>query len=157
MDAIAAACADMLRTNITDLRVTVTGLGDEALNWTPAPETNSIAVLVAHAVSATRALINSALAGEMDRPRYLAEERTPAFNTKDATEASLLALVDGLTATAERLETGPAAAYGETVAIIGDPSAPVRSRAWNLIHAIEHLREHIGHAQVTRQLWEAKG
>lgn len=155
MDAIAAACADMLRINIADLRATVAGLSDDALNWTPAPETNSIAVLAAHAVTATRALVNAALAGEMDRPRYLAEERTPAFNTKDATEAGLLALVDGLSATADQLE-GSAVDYAGTITILGDPNAPVRTRAWNIIHAIEHLREHVGHAQVTRQLWEAK-
>ena len=30
----------------------------------------------------------------------------------------------------------------------------VVSGAWALIHALEHLREHMGHAQLTRQLWE---
>lgn len=157
MDAIAAACADMLRTNIADLRATIAGMSDEGINWTPAPETNSIAVLVAHAVSATRALIDAALVGEMDRPRYLAEERTPAFNTRDATASGLLTLVDGLGATADRVQGGATVDYAGTITIHGDPSAPVRTRAWNLIHAIEHLREHIGHAQVTRQLWEACG
>jgi uncharacterized protein DUF664 len=28
---------------------------------------------------------------------------------------------------------------------------------WALLHAIEHLREHVGHAQLTRQLWDARG
>ena len=26
--------------------------------------------------------------------------------------------------------------------------------AWALLHAIEHLREHVGQMQLTRQLWE---
>jgi hypothetical protein len=25
---------------------------------------------------------------------------------------------------------------------------------WALIHAVEHLREHVAHAELTRQLWE---
>ena len=28
--------------------------------------------------------------------------------------------------------------------------------AWALIHALEHLREHIGHVGLTRQLWESQ-
>jgi hypothetical protein len=26
--------------------------------------------------------------------------------------------------------------------------------AWALMHALEHLREHLGHMALTRQLWE---
>jgi hypothetical protein len=32
----------------------------------------------------------------------------------------------------------------------------VVSGAWGLLHAIEHLSEHVGHAQLTRQLWERR-
>src|SRR3569832_1756812 len=96
MDPITAACVDMLRTNVADLRATVDGLSAEALNWTPAPETNSIAVLVAHAVTATHRLSESAITGTFDRGRYLAEERTPAFATTAAGPTDLLARIDSL-------------------------------------------------------------
>jgi hypothetical protein len=29
--------------------------------------------------------------------------------------------------------------------------------SWAVLHAIEHLREHIAHVGLTRQLWEARG
>jgi hypothetical protein len=31
------------------------------------------------------------------------------------------------------------------------------SAAWALIHAVEHLREHVAHAELTRQLGEEAG
>ena len=30
------------------------------------------------------------------------------------------------------------------------------SAAWALLHALEHLREHVAQASLTRQLWEAR-
>jgi len=34
--------------------------------------------------------------------------------------------------------------------------AEVVAGAWALLHAVEHLSEHSGHAQLTRQLWERR-
>src|SRR5262245_39911445 len=128
MDPITAACADMLRTNIADLRATVEGLSAEAVNWAPAPETNSIAVLVAHAVTATHRLAESALTGTFDRARYLAEERTPAFAITGADAAGLLARIDGLAAFADRLAAEVAGPdYAATVSIVGDATALPRT------------------------------
>jgi len=156
MDAITAACLDMLSTNAADLRATVNGLSAEALNWTPAPETNSIAVLVNHAVTATHRLVESALTGTMNQGRYRAEERTPAFATTGADAAGLLARIDLLDETIAMLTAGgDAADYAGEIRWIGDDGGP-RTRAWSLIHALEHLREHVGHAQLTRQLWQAR-
>lgn len=156
MDSVIAAVEKMLRENIDDLRETITGLDSAALNWSPAPEVNSIAVLTAHAVSATRALSESAIDGRMNREKYMAEERTPAFATREATAEQLLALVTGLEGLADRLALVPPAAYsGEEITYEGPPGES-RTRAWSLLHAIEHLREHIGHAQLTRQLYEAR-
>lgn len=155
MGPVIAAVHSMMGTNATELRALVEGLPPEALNWQPAPETNSIAVLVAHAVTATVRLTDSALTGVFDRPRYLEAERTPAFATQAGSAAELAAMVDGLDALLARLETeGTDAALAGPVQYIGADAGP-RSRAWNLLHAVEHLREHIGHAQLTRQLWES--
>jgi hypothetical protein len=48
---------------------------------------------------------------------------------------------------AGRIETAPWRAYG--------PDEPVTA-AWALLHALEHLREHVGHAQLTRQLMDER-
>ncbi len=156
MEPVIAAVHDTLKDNAAELRTVVQGLPPEALNWQPAPETSSLAVLVAHAVSATVRLVDSALTGTFDRPRYLADERIPAFATHATDAAGLAAMVDRLDALLARLAAaGSDAALAGPVTYIGDAPAP-RTRAWNLIHAVEHLREHIGHAQLTRQVWEQR-
>jgi hypothetical protein len=153
MDPVTAAVHDMITTSSKELRETVAGLDGNALNHIPTPETNSISVLVAHAVSATCWLVDAALTGQMDRGRYLREDRSTAFATRDAEQDRLLALVDNLDRMLDRLAAeGPRVDYAGDVAYTGDEQGPPRTRAWSLIHAAEHLREHVGHAQLTRQL-----
>lgn len=152
MSATIAAVVDMLRTNAGELREAVKGLTTSQLDHTPAPDTSSIAVLTAHAVTATRALTAAALTGSMDFLRYRAEEREPAFETHGADEAHLLGMIDQLDRAIDRVEReGAAIDLGGLVEYPGTDRPPVL-RAWALIHALEHLREHVGHAQLTRQL-----
>jgi|DewCreStandDraft_1066081.scaffolds.fasta_scaffold00088_33 hypothetical protein len=152
MDPFSAAAYDIIQTSIQDLRATVADMGREALNRAPAPDTNSIAVLVAHAVTSAKTLLDAALTGRMDRGHYMGTVRPAAFATRDADAAALLALLDDLARTAERLTTeGVRADYAAPVAYIGGEGPP-RTRAWCLLHAVEHLREHVGHAQLTKQV-----
>jgi hypothetical protein len=153
MDPVTAAVHDMITTSSKELRETIAGLDENALNRAPAPETNAISVLVAHAVSATCWLVDAALTGQMDRGRYLREDRSAAFATRDAEEDRLLAIVDNLDRLLDRLAAeGPSVDYAGSVTYTGAEQGPARTRAWSLIHAAEHLREHVGHAQLTRQL-----
>ncbi len=155
MDPMTAAVCDMLGVCVGDLRTTVAGVDTDSLNRAPAPGANSIAVLVTHAVTATRWLVDAALTGRMDRERYRREDRTPAFATKDADAARLLALIDDLEATAARLAAeGGKVDYAGAVEFEHAYEDGPRTRAWSLIHALEHLREHVGHAQLTRQVIE---
>ncbi len=152
MDAFSAAAYEMIQTSVQDLRATVRGMERDALNRAPAPETNSIAVLVTHAVTSAKMLLDAALTGRMDRGHYMGTVRPAAFATRDADAAALLALLDDLARTAERLTTeGGRADYAAPVEYIGGEGPP-RTRAWCLLHAVEHLREHVGHAQLTKQL-----
>ncbi len=153
MDPFSAAAYEMIQTSIQDLRATVAGMDRAALNRAPAPETNSIAVLVAHAVTSATTLLEAALTGRMDRGHYMGTVRPAAFATRDADAADLLAQLDDLARTAERLTTeGARADYAAPVVYIGGAEGPPRTRAWCLLHAVEHLREHVGHAQLTKQL-----
>lgn len=157
MDPLTAAVQDMLRTSSADLRATVAGLDAATLNRAPAPDASSLAVLVEHAVSATRALVTSALTGRMDRQRYLTEERAAAFATRDADMPRLLASVDELDRLIDSLVTrAPGDGYAGDVVFEGGAETAPRTRLWSLVHAVEHLREHVGHAQLTRQLLEAE-
>ncbi len=156
MDPLIAAARALLSVGAADLRTTVAGLGTDGLNWSPAPETNSIAVLTAHACTSAMAHAESALTGRFDYGRYTAEERTPAFALTSATEAQVLAFLDRFDTFIARLgDAGPIADPGGAV-VVGE-GYPPRTRAWSLIHAVEHLREHVGHAQLTRQIYLDRG
>jgi len=137
------------------LRRAVGDLPAEGLNWRPAnPEdTNTIAVLVTHAMHSTRVLLTMAAGlppAERDRPAEFAA-------VADGPE-SLLALIDGLAA-----EHGRLLEVCEGV----DWSAPRRRRRDDgstsemtageaLLFAVTHLRGHADEAALTRHLWRAR-
>jgi uncharacterized damage-inducible protein DinB len=128
----------------------IVGSSPELLNWRPAGEdTNTIAVLAVHAVTSTRWWLSVAITGqapERDRP---AEFRTTVSNAKE-----LLAIFDPMAAECRKLLSS------EDPLDLGasrtDPreGGSTTTVAWALIHAIEHLQEHVAHAELTRQMWE---
>ena len=154
-DPTVTAARDLFEGSFGGLRRAIEGLPAEGLNWRPAGEdTNPIAVLAAHAMGSARSWLAVAFGAplpERDRP---AEFRTVAG---DATE--LLTHVDGVAADCRSLFDAAVFEPGtmrtsHTRSSSGD--AEVVTSAWALLHAVEHLSEHSGHAQLTRQLWERR-
>ena len=157
MDPITAATHLMLTACAADLRKTLTGMGDADLNRAPAPEANSVAVILAHAVAATKASIEAALSGRLDRRAYMAE-RPAAFATSGATGEWARAQLADLDAAIARLEGATLTdELGRVADLLGATDMPLRTRAWWLIHGLEHLREHLGHTQLTEQVLKASG
>jgi len=123
----------------------IAGLPDDALNWRPGPETNSLAVLVIHTWSAAEAWMARAGGHEIVRDR----------------DAEFRMTADGATLTALIRERA-ASVRAATSALRPDEFAVMRTRpngetfptAYCLIHALEHTQEHLGQALLTRQLWE---
>jgi hypothetical protein len=146
------AAAQIVDESLQGMRQAIAGLPPEALGWRPAgDDTNPLAVLVAHAMHSTRWWLSIALGAEVpsrDRP---SEFRTTAG---DATE--LLTFFDEMAADCRSLlgAEGPF----EPGAVRADPRTEndTKTAAWALIHAVEHLQEHVGHASLTRQLWDAR-
>ena len=153
MDALTEAAETAVREACRDLRAAIEGLETDLLARPPAPETSSLAVLVRHAATSTRTLLGAAATGRINRQRYRDEERTPAFENRPAAERDLREVLDSLEADAARLlaET-PMDRLGEQVIPEGPVPGDPATRAWMLLHAVEHLREHVGHAQLTRQV-----
>jgi hypothetical protein len=147
------AARDVVEESLDALERAIADPPPELVNWRPAGEgTNPLAVIAVHAVTSTRWWLSVALTGdppERDRP---AEFRTVVA---DATE--LRSLVDPLIADCrELLATDDAYDPG---AVRTDPRSGAGSEgsvtaAWALLHAAEHLREHVAHAELTRQVWE---
>ena len=122
----------------------------ERLNARPAGDgSNSLAVIAVHALSSTRswlALATGAPLPDRDRPsefRAVADDRFLAWVRDVAGECrALLPRAGGFDPS--RTATAP----WRSGALADEPV----TAAWALLHALTHLREHVGHAQLTRQL-----
>ncbi len=147
---IGAAVFERLTALHAGLESALEGLPPEALDWTPGPGFNSLAVLITHATGAERYWIGDVAAGHASGRVREAEFQVQALSA-DALRARL----------AETL-----AFCGSTLAELGDGrlaekrTSPRDGRtfsvAWCLAHALEHTALHTGHAQLLRQLWEQR-
>ncbi|MEP7060007.1 MAG: DUF664 domain-containing protein [Actinomycetota bacterium] len=152
-DPTIAAARDILGDALEELRTPLEGCSAEELNQPPTPDANGLAVLATHALGSTRSWLSLAVGApppERDRDaEFLVVVQDPAafLATFDRAAAECRALLD----TDEPFESSlPVQAMWGTY--LG--AEPVTA-AWALLHAMEHLREHVGHAQLTRQLQTA--
>jgi hypothetical protein len=142
--------------DLKDLRAAVDGLPGEVLDWKPAGEdTNSIAVLVTHVLHSTRSWLSVAVGAPLPE-----RDRDSEFRVHADDPAALIALIDDftsqITALLNSTDEVDWAANRKSHAR-PDPSLPDYVPAsWAALHAIEHLREHVAHVGLTRQLWEAR-
>ncbi|MDW8060994.1 MAG: DinB family protein [Thermomicrobium sp.] len=150
--AVRTEVAATLREQHAVLRDLVRGLDPTVLNWTPGPEMNSLAVLIAHLLDAERYLVAAAVQEAVERDR----ERWFRYAAPD--DATLLTLIDQVEeesfARLERLTV-------ETLTREWTPPNDRLGRRFTglrwLLHAIGHNREHLGQALLTRQLAAQQG
>jgi uncharacterized damage-inducible protein DinB len=136
-----------LRQQVRDL---VAGLPAEALNWRPLPGSddhamNSLAVMAAHVAGAEHFWIAEVIAGyptTRDRPAEFAtqvDSPNPLLEWLDQVGAETRAVFSRLTA-ADLEESREA--WGKPVTV-----------RWGILHVIDHTSLHLGHMQITYQLW----
>lgn len=125
-------------------------LPQAALDWSPGPEMNSIAVLAAHVAGSERYLIGDTIAQESSN-----RDRPAEFSTSTVEGAALKA----------RLAASLEHARGvlETLTVQDLEAERIFPRdgrqvtvTWCLTHALQHTALHTGHMQITRQLWEQR-
>ena len=156
MEAIKAAARQILDQCCEDLRITLNGLDDALLTREPAPETSSIATLVRHAASSTRFMLSCAATGSGARVHYRAVVRPSAFENKPSAADELIGIVDELEEEGRRLIAQiPAEGLDARVEVDDASADEPPTRAYMFVHALEHLREHVGHTQLTRQVLTA--
>lgn len=137
------------------LRDALEGMPPEMADWTPAANTNSVNVLVAHSIAATRFFVGLGSGRPGSIKRYRSEDRARAFEARGSTPAELISAVEAF---ARELEELLAA---------GTPEDLQRVNSWRdegeteveptgveaLFRAVGHLREHVGQVQLMRDLW----
>ncbi len=154
-DPVFTAARAILDETLAGLRSAVEGASPDLLNRRPAGEdTNTIAVIVTHALHGTRAWLSLATAVAppvRDRP---AEFRTIAEDTD-----GFLTIVDALAADCRSLleteEPFDPTRTGTAPWRSGAGADEPVTAAWALVHAFEHLGQHTAHAQLTRQILDA--
>lgn len=151
-DPLLAAARVTLDGSLRELRKALDGADAATLNAAPAgADSSSLAVLGVHALASTRSWL--ALATQAPLPP---RDRPSEFQTIVEDPASFLAAMDETADICRRLLTDVDAIDPAAVATApwrsgAEAEQPVTA-AWALLHALDHLREHVGHAQLTRQL-----
>jgi hypothetical protein len=147
VEPVVAKITEQFKVVHDEFRKEVRGMDTESLNWKPAPETNSIAVLVVHT-----------LGSEAEVYRIVAN--VPSERDRDAefkvaeTEADLLAHLDAADSLIDELAAQITASDLET-SRPRRQNPPETGLHW-LVTNYGHAREHLAHIQLTKQLLAAQ-
>ncbi len=126
----------------------VDGLPEEALNWRPGnEETNSVAQLIRHVTSVQNVLLARALGESVTHNHEQSLRNDPA--TKEELRGLL---ADAKARKDEQLTRLDGMDMSE---MLPGRDRPVL-RAHYIIHTADHGQEHLGHAELTKQLWEQR-
>lgn len=131
---------------------TIAGLNDEAVNWKPpAPGANSLLVLVTHALASAEDHVVGKGAGKTVVRNRDAEFATTGGSGHLAARAAAVRrrIDEALVGLEGRLDEEREPPVGKWPT----PRGTVRDR---LIHSISHTAEHVGHAQLARDLYNAR-
>ncbi len=151
-DPILTSARAVLRESCADIHTAIDGLPTDALNWRPTPDdTNSIAVLAIHSLTSTRHWLSVAV----DEP-LPSRDRDAEFEATARDSAELLHFVDSATAVCLSLIDEERVVDWSALRDHLDYGDRQMFAAWALLHALEHLREHVGQISLTRQLWEQR-
>lgn len=148
MEPIMLELADRLAEMHNFIERAIADLPDEALVWSPGRDMNTLAVLVVHTLGAERYWIGD-VAGEEPSGRVRAAE----FETPGISAAELLERARETLAHSRSVLNRLTASDFEVVREVGEDSRRL-TVAWAVLHALEHTALHVGHIQLTRQLWD---
>ncbi len=151
MEAFFADYLERLQVLDRDFIATFDDLPDEALDWIPGEAMNSFVILVVHVTASARYWIGDAAMGEPS-DRHRSEEFQAQGLSRDALKARFAALEAYTRGAMQRLNVGDFAALRPVQNSAGENYQVTVGYA--LLHALEHTGLHLGHAQITRQLWQ---
>ena len=151
------AALSVSRDSFAMLAAALEGLPDEALSWRPeAANSNSIAVLATHCVTSARFWLGlgAGQVGSIDD--YRRRFRAPSFEVAGAAGGELMGEFEAVLA--ELADVMSQGTDSHLTAGIGWPEDQSLkfTGAEALFRSVGHLREHVGQAQLMRDLWLAQ-
>ena len=126
------------------------GLPKEALDWRPISgegelATNSLGVMATHLTGSEAFWMKEIIGGQSIR-----RDRDAEFVVKGLGFAELLAKLEAAAKDTQEILSSLTPSQLEETRKFRDRIVMVR---WAILHVIEHFAMHIGHMQLTRQLW----
>jgi uncharacterized damage-inducible protein DinB len=126
------------------------GLGSEALNWEPpVKDTNSLYQLITHVTGSDGFWLLSIIGGQT-----VQRDRAAEFLASGSDLNSVRALIESNSARSNEVLRKLTA---DDLARVHETNLGKRDGRWCIMHIIEHWSRHVGHAELTKQLWEAMG
>ena len=134
----------------SQVRAVIADLPADALNWRPLPGVNdhamnSLAVLAAHVAGAEHFWIAEVVGGYPQT-----RDRPAEFVTEVDGPDDLLARLDAAGRETRDVFAALTAADLEGMREVRGRTVTVR---WGILHVIDHTALHLGHMQITYQLW----
>jgi uncharacterized damage-inducible protein DinB len=132
----------------TDFKSALHDLPQQALDWKPGAETNSLAALAVHTAASERYWIGDVIAGE---PSH--RDRESEFLTRDVTSQVLEDRLDASLAYIRQVLDKLDLKILQVEHVSSRNQRKVTC-GYALAHTLEHTAQHTAHAQLTRQLWD---
>ena len=133
-------------------KAAVEKLGDDGVNWQPpAPGTNPAAVIVSHMCGSEAAWVGEYVGGV---PAH--RDRAAEFQSPQKTVKGLTVVVDRAQASSQTAISKHTSVSLNKLAATGRPEFKGTLRDC-VLHALTHESEHVGHLELTLQLWQARG
>ena len=148
MEAVVATVVRGYKEVHDKLRAAIGGMEADALNWTPAPETNSVAVLVVHTLGSEAEVLRVCSNTPSER------DRDAEFVSEVAAADDLLARLDAADALLDEL--GPKITAADLDAARSRGGREAQECRWMLVTNYGHAREHLAHIELSKQLYAAK-
>lgn len=143
--------ADFIK-NINELHAdvlqTLNNLPPEALDWSPLSKGNSCSVIVTHIAGAEKYWLGDVVAGNPT-----GRDRDEEFRAKDLSHTELAKRLQETSDFMEGILSGFNLEVLESSRVSPRNNQEV-TVAWALGHTLKHTSIHLGHIQITRQLWE---
>ncbi len=155
METTHAAALAVIRQSIEMFREALRGLPDRAMDWTPAQGMSPFAVLVAHTCNSLRFFVAIGCGRPGSLQAYREGPRAASFDVHGTTVAKALTDLDQVERDLSDLLSGGTPSDLEAIIEWPEEPATVMTGTEALFRSVGHLREHVGHAQLTRDLWLA--